>query len=73
MASWLDGNNLRAKTPARCGVARCGATRIGWTPKDVILDASDNPLYPWTQQDGPQELDPSTTWTQATGVGGDPR
>ena len=76
MASWLDGTNRRAKTPARCGVARCGATRIGFAPKDVkqaTAGTANTTTYTWDQVDGPVDMDPSITWTQLAGVGGDPR
>jgi hypothetical protein len=62
--------NKRALITARCGLARCGASRCGFTPKDVVPATG---AYVWTQVDGPTVLDPSTTWTQATGVGSTPR
>jgi hypothetical protein len=72
MASWLDGTNLRAKTPARCGVARCGATRIGFAPTEADDILADGTLrYVWRQDEGPQGLDPATTWTTGTEIGDD--
>jgi len=65
--------NKRAITTARCDCAVCGVTRIGFTPKDTRTVGSNGGFYVWSQIDGPSVLDPSTTWTQATGIGATPR
>ena len=57
----LEGND-RSFMPARIGVARIGATRIGYAPVDTD---SDN-LYIWTNTVGMTSQGPDTTWTEVT-------
>jgi hypothetical protein len=53
--------NARAPLTARCGVARCGASRVGFLPKDTSAG-----FYIWTDTRGTDNLEPTapaSVWT----------
>ena len=62
----ITGND-RAITTARAGVARAGATRIGFTPKDT-KNETDNPgkagHYIWSNVNGTISNLIAITWTE---------
>jgi len=62
MSSTMYG--MRGKTHSRTNTARCDATRLAFIGDDMLIDNDDFRQHSWSQERGPEALEPTVNWIE---------